>query len=74
MTEKIKPPRFRIGGTSTHTRPQRYVNRDPFPQVPFEHELMEPPPLRRVVAFIIGVGIIYAVLIVLATRFFGWMP
>lgn len=73
MTEKIKPARVRIG-CLTDIRPQRYANRDPWPQLPFEHELLEPPPMRHVVTFIIGVGIIYAVLIVLATRHFGWMP
>ena len=70
----IKPARTRIGCTSTEIRPQRYANRDPFPQLPFEHELLTPPPMRHVVQFIIGVGTIYAVLIVLATRYFGWMP
>jgi hypothetical protein len=73
MTEKIKPARVRIGAC-TDIRPQRYASRDPFPQLPFEHELLTPPPLLHVIWFCAGVLVIYVVLIVLATRFFGWMP
>ena len=50
------------------------IDRHPFPQLPFEHELMTPPPVRHVVLFLAGVAAIYIVLIVLATRVFGWMP
>jgi hypothetical protein len=74
MTEKIKPARTRIGYTSPEIRPQRSANRDSFPKLPFEHELMTPPPVRHVVLFLAGVAAIYIVLIVLATRYFGWMP
>jgi hypothetical protein len=74
MTEKIKPARVRIGRTSTDIRPQRYANRDPFPQLPFEHELLDRPPLSHVIWFFAGVLAVYVVLIVLATRIFGWMP
>jgi hypothetical protein len=74
MTEKVKPARFRIGCTSTEIRPQRYADHDPFPQLPFEHERMDPPKLLDVIWFCVGILVIYIVLIVLATRFFGWMP
>ena len=56
------------------------IDRDPFPQFLFEHELMDPPPMSRVITSIIGVVIICVilivliVLIVLATRYFGWIP
>lgn len=50
------------------------ADREPFPKLPFENDLMTPPPVRHVVLFLAGVAATYIVLIVLATRYFGWIP
>lgn len=59
MTEKVKPARFRIGSCA-NIRPQRFANRDPFPQLPFEHELLEPPTAyTRLWQVIVGLCVVW---------------
>lgn len=60
MTEKVKPARFRIGCTSASPLPQRFATRDPWPAVPFDHELLElPTAYTRLWQVIVGLCVVW---------------
>ena len=72
MEDQIIPARQRVRiGSCVDIRPQQYARKDPYPQMPFAHEMIAPPSKWEVAAYLAVVVACYIALVYLGLGVVG---